>query len=114
MVLKVSGKTLMKKTRFANTSWLRFKGLMFVNAMDFDYALIFNFPFESRLSTSIHMMFMKFSADIIYLNKRKEVVDKVTLKPWTLNYTPKKAAKYVIELPQGKTKSLKIGDKLSW
>jgi uncharacterized membrane protein (UPF0127 family) len=51
------------------------------------------------------------------LNKGKKVVDlKESLQPWTLNYTPKQAAKYLIELPAGliKKKGIKLGHLLDW
>ncbi len=113
-MLKVNGKTLMKNVKLAKTNWQRMKGLMFEDIRKFNYALIFEFPSESRVGCSIHMIFVFFPIDIVFLNKNKEVVDKITLNPFTPNYTPKKAAKYVIELPNGNAKKIKIGSKISW
>ena len=104
----------MKKVRHAKTSWQRTKGLMFEDLKQFDYALVFDFPKESKIGTSLHMIFVFFPIDVLFLDKEKKVVDKVTLMPFTPNYTPKKAAKYVIEMPRGKAKKVKIGSKLSW
>jgi len=47
------------------------------------------------------MLFVFFPIDVIFLNSKKKVVDKTTLNPWQLNYTPKIPSKYVIELPKG-------------
>jgi uncharacterized protein len=113
-MLKINGKKLMNKVRLASTGWQRTKGLMFEDKKKFNYALVFEFPRESKLGCSIHMIFVFFPIDIIFLNKKKEVVDKVTLPPFQPNYTPKKPAKYVIEMPEGKNKKIKIGDKISW
>ena len=113
-MLNVNDKLLMKKVRLANTPWQRTKGLMFEDKKKFDYALVFDFPRESKIGTSLHMIFVFFPIDVIFLNKSKKVVDKVTLPPFQPNYTPKKAAKYVIEMPEGKNKKIKIGDKISW
>ncbi len=41
-------------------------------------------------------------------------MDIAKLKPFALNYTPKKAAKFVIELPAGKASGIKIDDVLEW
>ena len=109
----VTGKTLIQKTKNADTAWKRFKGLMFEQKKNFDYALIFELATETKVGASIHMMFVFFPIDIIYLNSKKVVVDKTTVKPWILNYTPKQASKYFIELPVGKV-NVKIGDKLDW
>jgi uncharacterized membrane protein (UPF0127 family) len=113
-MLRINNKLLMKNVKFASTSWQRTKGLMFEDLKNFNYALIFDFPSESKIGTSLHMIFVFFTIDVLFLNKKQEVVDKVTLQPFTPNYTPKKAAKYVIEMPSGKNKKVKIGDKVSW
>ena len=109
----LTGQTLIQKTRKANTPWRRFKGLMFERKKNFDYALIFELHSETKIGASIHMMFVFFPIDIVYLDSGKKIVDKTTVKPWILNYTPKQASKYFIELPVGKV-NVKIGDKLDW
>lgn len=115
MSLKKENKqVIIQKTRLANTYFKRFKGLMFENKKNFDYALIFEFPRESKLGCSIHMLFMKFEIDVLFLNSKKIVVDKTTLKPWIINYTPKKPAKFVIEAPKGTFSKIKLSEKLRW
>lgn len=107
--------TIHRQTRLADSFFKRLKGLMFTKK--FDFALIFPFQFESRVGASIHMLFVFTPIDVVYLDKGKRVVDlKESLQPWTLNYTPKKAAKYLIELPQGliKKKGIKPGHSLAW
>ena len=105
---------IIKKTKIANTSFLRFKGLMFEKKENFDYALIFELTRESKIGSSVHMMFVFFPIEIVFLNSQKIVIDKATLKPWKLNYTPKKSAKYFIELPLKKSKTISLGDKINW
>ena len=114
MPLKSNNKILLKKVKIADNMILRAKGLMFEKKKNFDYALVFYFSNESRIGCSLHMLFMNFSVDVLFLDTQKKVVDKVTLKPWILNYTPKKAAKYVVEMPQNTTKNIKLNDKISW
>ena len=114
MVLKVENTILMKQVRFAKNTLERTKGLMFEEKKKFNYALVFEFPIESKIGTSLHMLFVFFPIDVLFLNKNQKVVDKVTLQPFIPNYTPKKAAKYVIELPKGKTNGVKLGQKVSW
>ncbi len=114
MVLKAEKKIIMRNVKFAKTTLERTKGLMFEEKKNFNYALIFEFPIESKIGTSLHMLFVFFPIDVLFLDKNQKVVDKVTLQPFIPNYTPKKAAKYVIELPVGKTKGIKIGQKINW
>jgi uncharacterized protein len=50
---------------------------------------------------SIHMFFMFFSIDVVFLNKRNEIVyQKSNVKPWTI-ILPIKNAKSALELPVG-------------
>ena len=114
MVLKVENKILIRNVRFAKNTLERTKGLMFEEKKNFNYALVFEFPIESKIGTSLHMLFVFFPIDVLFLDKNQKVVDKVTLQPFIPNYTPKKAAKYVIELPKGKTKAVKLGQKINW
>lgn len=81
-----------------------------------DYALVFELEKETRLGASIHMLFVFFPIDVVYLDSGKKVVDiKSGLKPWSLNYTPKKAAKYFVEFPVGKLREkIGLGDVLQW
>ena len=113
-MLKANGKLIIKKVRHAKTTWQRTKGLMFEDKKKFDYALVFEFPRESKIGTSLHMIFVFFPIDVLFLDKDKVVVDKVTLPPFQTNYTPKKKAKYVIEMPEGKAKKIRIGSKITW
>jgi len=53
--------------------------------------------------------------DVLFLNSKKRIVDRVlALRPFALNYVPKRAAKYVVELPEGLGKKAGIGDLLQW
>jgi len=91
------------------------KGLMFEDAKKFNYGLIFCLPRESIANATIHMLFVFFPIDIIYLDKNKKVTDLAkNILPFSLGYTPKKPSKYFIELPAGKSKGTKIGDELHW
>ncbi|MFA6269105.1 MAG: DUF192 domain-containing protein [archaeon] len=114
MVLRVGKKILMKNVKFASNTLERTRGLMFEDKKNFNYALIFDFPVESKIGTSLHMLFVFFPIDVLFLNKQKIVVDKTTLDPFIPNYTPKYAAKYVIEMPKGKASTVKLGQKVNW
>lgn len=108
-------KQVMAKTRMASTSWNKLKGLMFENHEKFDYALVFLLRKESIIEATIHMMFVFFPIDIVYLNKEQKVVDIAqNIRPFTPSYSPKKPSKFFIELPVGVAKGISLGDKLEW
>lgn len=108
---------LFEKTKLADSAFKRFKGLMLESKENFDYALIFEFPSETRLGASIHMLFMRFPIDVLFLDSEKKIVDFAEgLKPWNLNYTPKKAAGFIVEMPAGTVRKfrLELGEKISF
>ena len=105
----------MTKVKIADTHWKKTKGLMFEDKNQFDYALVFNLGRDAQMSASIHMMFVFFPIDIVYLNKEKKVVDIAKgLKPFTPNYTPKARSSYFVELPEGKASGIELNDILEW
>lgn len=70
-------------------------GLMFSKQKD----LIFQEKKEKIIP--LHMLFVFFQIDVIYLSKKKQVVEiKKNLLPFTA-YFPKKKAQYVLELKKG-------------
>ncbi|MBI2530471.1 MAG: DUF192 domain-containing protein [Candidatus Diapherotrites archaeon] len=110
---KTKGKMIIRKAKLAKTSAQRMRGLMFSRRPD--YALILCMPRESRLGAAIHMLFVFYPIDVLFLNSKKQVVDKALgLRPFALNYAPKRAAKYVVELPEGLGKKARIGDLLDF
>ena len=79
-----------------------------------DRALIFNFGREKVVS--LHMFFVFYPIDVLFLNKDNKIVEiKQNFKPFTF-YMPKNRARYIIELPAGSVERSKtrVGDKLSF
>ncbi len=74
------------------------------------------FIFKKEKINPLHMFFVFFPIDTLFLDKNKIVVEvKENLRPFDL-YTPKKKSKYVIELPKDSIKRSKtrIGDKIAF
>ncbi len=115
LVNKTNKQAVIEKVRFARTALQRARGMMLRKKSDFDYALVFELPCASRIGASIHMLFVFFPIDAVFLDSEKRVVDVAcNLKPFALNHTPKKSAKYIVELPEGKASGTAIGDALEW
>jgi len=88
----------------------RFRGLMLKKNVK--KGMILKIPEgRGKMGSAIHMFFMRIPLDVIFLDYEKNVLDQVTLKPWQ-TYTPKKAARYVVELKEGYLTSseTEIGD----
>src|SRR5690349_21122530 len=78
----------------AATPWRRFKGLLGRSGLDDGEGLLI------RPTSSIHMFFMRFPIDAVFLDENL-VVRKVVpeLKPWRI--AAARGAKSVVELPVG-------------
>lgn len=88
---------------------------MFFPRSKFDFGLIFKREYESIVGSSIHMLFVFYPINVIFLDSNKKVVDiKKRLRPFTF-YSPKKKAKYIIELPiETDISFIKINDIISF
>ncbi len=88
----------------------KFMGLMFTKKQN--ESLIFAFSKEHKIA--LHMLFVFYPIDVLFLDKNKVVVDKKeSFKPFAF-YASKAMAKYAIELAAGAIKKSKtrIGDKI--
>lgn len=86
------------------------KGLMFSKKIK-NQAHIFKFKKQTKIS--VHMFFVFQQLDIITLNKKNEILELKTLKPFQ-THTFKQKSDTFIELPSGTIKkySLKKGKKI--
>ncbi len=91
------------------------KGLMFTKPLKHGEAIILEASEEGILETTLHMLFVFYPIDILWLDSNKKIVDikrrVLPFRPWIV---PKNPAKFVIELKSGSTKPLKIGDVLGF
>ena len=98
--------------KFCESFISRLKGLMFSKQIPLDQGIILVENKESKINTSIHMMFMNFDLTVLWLDKELVVVDKVLAKRWVPIYLPKFRAKYVVELHSNQFSNFSIGDQL--
>ncbi|MBI2651786.1 DUF192 domain-containing protein [Candidatus Woesearchaeota archaeon] len=72
------------------------------------------FAFNKEKIVPLHMLFVFYPIDVLFLDKNKIVVEiKRNLMPFSF-YKPKRKSKYVIELPCNSIKKTKtnVGDKI--
>ena len=105
-------KIIAKNSIFLDDNFSKFIGLMLSKKQN--RALIFKFNKEKIIS--LHMIFVFYPIDVLFLNKNKIVVDKKeNFKPFTF-YKSRKKSMYAIEMPGGIIKKTKteIGDKIGF
>jgi hypothetical protein len=106
---KTNSKCISADARVAKTFFQRLVGLLSRASLSTEEALIF------YNVSSIHMFFMRFPIDVLYLDKEMKVLKiKHSLLPWRMSSCL--GAKTTIELPAGKAKEslVKIGDTLEF
>lgn len=102
------------ETTLADSFFSKFLGLMFRKSISFDDGLLLAENSESRINTSIHMLFMNFDICAIWINNKYQVVDVRHAKKWHLAYFPQSAAQFVLELNTSRLQDFAIGDQLQF
>ena len=69
---------------------------------------------DSRLDTSIHMLFVFMDLAVIWINSEYRVVDSVLARSWRPVYAPRQPAKYILEIHPDRLDEFKIGDRVEF
>jgi len=102
------------QVRYCQTFWCRLRGLMFHPPLAVDQGLLLVQARENRRDSAIHMFFMRMDLAVVWLNSACEVVDVQLAKRWGPAYTPKKPAKYVMEISTAQISAFQVGDRLGF
>ncbi len=106
-LMKSDGTVVCARCRLAVHPWSRMRGLLGRASLDADEGMLF------RPAGSIHMMFMRFAIDALFLDRELVVVDVVRgLKPWRT--ASRRGSKVVVELAEGAADAAGVrpGDRL--
>ncbi|HVF25363.1 MAG TPA: DUF192 domain-containing protein [Anaerolineales bacterium] len=96
--------------RFCDTFFTQLRGLTFRTRLAPDEGLILAGKRDSRLDSSIHMLFVSFDLTVVWINSNMKVVDKILAKSWRPAYFSKAPAKYVLEIHPDRWGNFEIGD----
>ena len=112
LIKNKTNKTIIaENAEFYDDALSKFIGLMFSAKPK-----VLVFKFNKGMKISLHMLFVFFPIDVLFLNKDKIVVDKKeNFRSFTF-YKSKETAMYAVELANGtikKTKT-KVGDEISF
>jgi uncharacterized membrane protein (UPF0127 family) len=92
-----TGEVILGRATWCASPWCHFRGLMLRGPLTDDEGLLFVYGGESRSLTSIHMLFMRYSIGVVWMDAQGVVVDTTLAKPWRLYYAAQKPAQYFIE-----------------
>lgn len=110
IVNKKNGNILAEEYKLCTTTWQKARGLMFSKQKN----LIFFFDKEEHVP--LHMLFVFFPIDVLYLDENKRIVElKEDFRPFGF-YSPKKSARYILELKKGTLRQTdtSLGDQLEF
>ncbi len=111
MMLKEGGEIIAHRVELADTFLKKVRGLM-LRRLFADTALIF--LFERPAVIRIHMLFVLFPIDLLFLDESMHILDLTTLKPFIGYRSSRVPVSFAVELPAGTIKrcGLKKGDKI--
>ncbi len=98
------------RIRYCDTFLTQLRGFTFRSRLARDEGLLLVGTRDSRLDSSIHMLFVAFDLAVIWINSDMKVVDKVLAKSWRPAYFPKQPARYVLEIHPERWDEFEAGD----
>lgn len=98
------------RIKYCDTFLTQLRGFTFRTRLTRDEGLLLVGKRDSRLDSSIHMLFVAFDLAVFWINSDMQVVDKILAKSWRPAYFSKKPAKYVLELHPQRWGDYEIGE----
>ena len=95
---------------YCDTFITQLRGLTFRPRLGRDEGLVLAGRRDSRLDSSIHMLFVRFDLAVVWINSNMMVVDKTLAKSWRPAYFSKHPAKYVLEIHPDRWDDFEMGD----
>ncbi len=102
------------RIKFCDTFLKQLRGFTFHPRLEPTEGLILVGTRDSRLDSSIHMLFVSFDLAVFWINSDMQVVDKVIARSWRPAYFSKQPAKYVLEIHPNRLNDFEIGDKVQF
>jgi uncharacterized membrane protein (UPF0127 family) len=98
------------RIKYCDTFLAQLRGLTFRSALGRDEGLLLVGKEDSRLDSSIHMLFVPFDLSVIWINSALQVVDKVLARSWRPAYFSKQPARYTLEIHPERWADFEVGD----
>ena len=102
------------RIKYCDTFFSQLRGLTFRSRLPREEGLMLVGKRDSRLDSSIHMLFVLFDLTVVWINSEMQVVDKALARPWRPAYFSKQPAKYVLEVHPDRWGDFEIGDKVQF
>ena len=100
--------------KYCDTFLTQLRGFTLHSRLARDEGLLLVGTRDSRLDSSIHMLFVFFDLTVVWINADMQVVDKVLARSWRPAYFSKRPAKYVLEVHPDRWEDYEVGDKVQF
>ena len=100
------------RIKYCDTFLTQLRGFTLRSRLSRDEGLVLVGKRDSRIDSSIHMLFVSFDLAVIWINSDMQIVDKVIAKSWRPAYFSKQPAKYVLEVHPERWDEFQVGDRL--
>lgn len=98
------------QVKYCDSFLAQLRGLTFRARLAPDEGLVLVGKRDSRLDSSIHMLFVRFDLCVLWINAGMQVVDKVLARPWRPAYFSSQPAKFVLEVHPERWDDFQVGD----
>ena len=102
------------RANWCQSFFSRLRGFTFRKSLENDEGLVLVEARDSRLDTSIHMLFVWTDLAVAWVNSDMEVVDTVLAKAWRPFYASSRPARYVFEFHPRRLGDFNPGDRVSF
>jgi uncharacterized membrane protein (UPF0127 family) len=99
---------------FCDSFACRLRGLMFRSKLAKNEGLLLVIDRDSRIDSSIHMLFVPFDLAVFWINSNKEVVDKKIARSWRPAYISAKPARYILEIHPARINDYEVGHRVDF
>jgi len=100
--------------KYCDTFFTQLRGFTFRAHLSREEGLLLVGKRDSRVDSSIHMLFVPFDLAVIWINSALRVVDKVIAKSWRPAYFSKQPARYVLEIHPDRWGDFEFGDRVEF
>ena len=101
------------RVKYCDSFLCRLRGLTFRERLEPDDGLLLvQGKRDSRIDSSIHMLFVPFDLNVVWINTDMRVVDKIIAKSWHPAYFPAQPACCILEIHPDRWEDYQIGDKV--
>ena len=102
------------RIKYCDTFLTQLRGLTFRSRLAREEGLLLVGGRDSRVDSSIHMLFVSFDLSVIWINASMQVVDKVLAKSWRPAYFSRQPARYVLEIHPERWNDFEVGDRVEF